>query len=184
MHASQIAALLILGTAGIATAAPLDAAHSRIGFTLKQMNVPMDGQFRRLSGDVTLDTQKPAGAHADISIAMASVSLPTAQANSEVQKADWFDVARFPSARFVTRAIRPLGGNRFQFSGKLTLKGVTRDVSAPFTVQRQGALNVADGVLPVSRLAYKIGEGDWADTDTVADTVTIRFHIAFPANNK
>lgn len=165
-----------------ALAAPVNGAQSRIDFTLKQMNVPMQGQFKRFTGDVTLDPAAPAKGKADLTIQIASISLPTSDATAQTQTRDWFDAARFPTARFVSTRITPLGGSRFQFNGKLTIKGTTRDVSAPFTVTRTGALTVAEGTLPVSRLAFKIGEGDWADTDTVADSVAIRFHIVFPSS--
>lgn len=177
----KLATCLMLASAPL-LAAPINSAQSRIGFTLKQMNVPMQGQFKRFSGDVTLDPATPAKGRADLSIQIASISLPTPDATAQTQTRDWFDAARFPSARFVTTSIKPLGGNRFQFAGKLTIKGISRDVSAPFTVAKNGALTVADGVLPVSRLAFKVGEGDWADTDTVADNVSIGFHIVFPSS--
>jgi polyisoprenoid-binding protein YceI len=176
-----LAACLMLAFAP-AFAAPINGAQSRIGFTLKQMGVPMQGQFKHFSGDVTLDTSAPAKGKADLTIQIASIGLPTADAIAQTQTADWFNTARFPTARFVATSIKPLGGNHFQFAGSLTIKGTTRSVSAPFTVTRNGALSVADGTLTVSRLAFKVGDGDWADTDTVADAVAIHFHIAFPGN--
>jgi polyisoprenoid-binding protein YceI len=41
-----------------------------------------------------------------------------------------------------------------------------------------GATTTASGVLPIKRLAFKIGEGDWADTSMVADDVQVRFTLA------
>ncbi|WP_215780802.1 YceI family protein [Paludibacterium sp. B53371] len=172
----------LLLMSGPLLAVPLDSAQSRIDFSLKQMDIPMQGQFKRFSGDIALDPAHAAQGKADLTIQVASISLPTADATAQAQKPEWFGVARFPTARFVTSSIRPLGNNRYQFSGKLTIKGITRDVSAPFTLSRQGALNVVDGTLPVSRLAFKVGEGEWADTDTVADQVSIKFHVAYPGN--
>ena len=123
----------------------------------------------------------PRPSRTSISIDTASISLPTAEAVGEAKKADWFNVAKFPSARFVSSSIKNLGGGKLQVAGKLTIKGNTRDVTAPFTARQEGALTVVEGVLPVSRLAYKIGEGDWADTGTVADEVQIKFKVAIPA---
>lgn len=177
----KIAPWLLLASAPL-LAAPLDASQSRIDFTLKQMNVPMQGQFKRISGNVDLNPANAAKGRADLLIQIASIALPTADANAQTQRPEWFDAARFPTARFVTTSIKPLGGNRYQFNGNLTLKGSTHALSAPFTASRQGALTVVDGTLPVSRLAFKIGQGEWADTDTVADTVLIKFHIAFPSS--
>ena len=34
----------------------------------------------------------------------------------------------------------------------------------------------------MKRLQFKIGEGPWADTDTVADEVLVRFRFVLPAN--
>ena len=169
------AALLL---ASSAYAAPLDAAHSQIGFSLTQMNAPMSGQFKRFSGEATFDPGQPSKGKADIVIDTASISLPTPEAVALASNGDWFNVARFPKARFLATAFKALGGNRYQVSGKLTIKGITRDVSAPFSAQRKGAFTLFEGTLPVSRLAFTIGQGEWSDTDTVADKVDIRFSIA------
>ncbi|MNT76327.1 YceI-like domain protein [compost metagenome] len=77
----------------------------------------------------------------------------------------------------MSSSIKPLGGNRYQVSGKLTLKGITRELSAPFTATSQGKAVSIDGTLPISRLAFKIGEGSWSDTGTVADNVDLRFRL-------
>ena len=161
-----------------AFAQTLDAGHSQIGFTLKQLNVPVDGQFKQFSAKVNFDAAKPQASLADITIQTASIALPTADANNQAKQKDWFNVAQFPTARFVSTSIKPLATGRFQVAGKLTIKGITRDVSTAFTTKNEGGVTVVDGVLPISRLAYKIGEGEWADTDTVADTVQIKFHVA------
>ncbi|TDR78474.1 YceI family protein [Paludibacterium purpuratum] len=176
-----LAACLLVASAPL-LAAPIDSGQSRIDFTLKQMDIPMQGQFKRIGGDVTLDPANAAQGRANLTIQIASISLPTADATAQTKQPAWFNATRFPTAQLITSSIKPLGGNRFQFSGKLTIKGTTRDVSAPFTLSRQGALSVVDGTLPVSRLAYKVGEGEWADTDTVADSVLIKFHIAYPSS--
>ncbi|RQO70936.1 polyisoprenoid-binding protein [Aquitalea sp. FJL05] len=173
------AALLLV--APLLQAAPLDTGKSQINFSMKQLNVPVTGSFKKFSGTVVLDLKKPETGKADISIDTASISLPTAEAVGEAKKADWFNVAKFPSARFVSSSIKNLGGGKLQVAGKLTIKGNTRDVTAPFVARQEGALTVVEGVLPVSRLAYKIGEGDWADTGTVADEVQIKFKVAIPA---
>jgi len=164
--------------APLAFAQPVDLANSRIAFSLKQLNVPVDGQFKQFNAKVDFDPAKPQAGKADITIHTASIALPTNDANDEAKKKDWFNVAQYPTARFVSTSIKPLAAGRFQVSGKLTLKGVTRDVSAPFTSKSQNGVTVVEGVLPISRLAFKIGEGEWSDTGTVDETVQIKFRLA------
>ena len=47
----------------------------------------------------------------------------------------------------------------------------------PLTVKTEGGKQVFDGALPIKRLTYNIGEGEWKDTSMVADDVTIKFHV-------
>ncbi|WP_174873968.1 YceI family protein [Vogesella oryzae] len=169
--------LLLPLLAAPAFAQPVDAAKSQMVFTMKQMGVPVSGSFKKFAANVSFNPAQPDAGKADISIDIGSISLPTAEANAEARKKDWFNSAQFPQARFVSSSIKPLGNNRFQVNGKLTLKGITRDISAPFQVTTQGKLMTVDGAIPLSRLAFKIGEGSWSDTSTVADTVDLKFRL-------
>ncbi|KZE32922.1 YceI family protein [Crenobacter luteus] len=164
--------------APLAFAQQVDLAQSRIGFTLKQLNVPVDGSFARFSANVVFDAKKPEAGKADLTIQTSSINLPTTDAVVEAKKKDWFNTAQYPTARFVSTGMKAIGNGRYQLSGKLTMKGITRDVSAPFTVRDAGALTLVEGTLPVSRLAFRIGEGEWSDTGTIDDKVEIKFRVA------
>jgi polyisoprenoid-binding protein YceI len=75
-----------------------------------------------------------------------------------------------------------LGGDRYEIDGRLSIKGVTRDVAIPIALQRDAAGNsVAAGQFTVRRLDFRIGEGLWADTSAVADEVVIRIRMVLPA---
>jgi polyisoprenoid-binding protein YceI len=176
-----LTALTLAALPALALAQPIDPAKSQIGFTMKQLNVPVGGSFKAYTANIDFSPAKAAAGRADITIQTGSIALPTRDAEAEAKKKEWFNVAQFPTARFVSSSIKPLGGDRYQFSGKLTIKGVTRDVSAPFTAKAAGGLTVVEGVLPISRTAYKIGEGEWADDGTVADDIQIKFRVALRA---
>jgi len=176
---SGIAALLA-ATALLAHAAPLktDAAHSSVTATFKQMNVPVESNFKRFSAQIDYDAAHPEKAAARVDIDTASFDMGEAEYNKEVAKKDWFDSGRFPKASFVSSAIKPAGAGKLNVSGKLTIKGRTQDVSFPITVKPEGGKQVFDGQLPIKRLAFNIGEGEWKDTSMVADEVVIKFHVA------
>jgi polyisoprenoid-binding protein YceI len=83
----------------------------------------------------------------------------------------------FPKASFVARAIRGLGGGRYEARGPLTIKGVSREMVSVFTLRTDATGAWAEGGFVLPRLQFRIGEGEWADTDTVADAVQIRFKL-------
>jgi len=97
--------------------------------------------------------------------------------NREVAKKEWFNTAQFPKATFVSTSIRPAGTDKLNVAGKLTIKGKTADVSFPLTVKTAGKQQVFEGQLPIKRLAFNIGEGEWKDTSMVADEVVIKFRV-------
>ena len=77
----------------------------------------------------------------------------------------------------MSTAIAPAGGNKYNVTGKLTIKGKTETLTVPVTVTQAGATQTFDGVLPIRRSAFNVGTGEWKDTSIVADDVQIKFHI-------
>ena len=154
--------------------------RSEIRFVGKQMNVPVEGKFRKFKAEVNFDFAKPELSRARIDIDLNSIDLGAAEGEAEVRRKVWFDMAAFPRAHFTSTAVKKLADGRFQVTGKLVIKGVSRDISVPFSVRQDaGKLSIAEGVFQLLRLDYKIGEGVWADTETVTNEVQVRFRIVF-----
>jgi polyisoprenoid-binding protein YceI len=158
------------------TAANLD--KSSVTFVGKQMNVPTDGKFGKFALQIVFDPAKLNESRIQMDVDLASIDTGSVEANDEVKGKSWFDVKSNPTARFVSTAIKSLGGNRYEVTGKMTIKGRTKDVTAPFTFKPEGPGGTFDGAFTLKRLDYAIGEGAWADTDTVANEVQVKFRIS------
>ena len=173
-------ALLALGLAvtGIAAAAlKVDSAKSNVTIVFKQLNVPVEAKFRKFNAQIDFDSAKPDTSKATIDIDIPSFDLGDPEYNKEVMKKEWFNAAQFPKATFVSSAIKPAGAGKFNVTGKLTIKGKTVDANFPLSVKAEGANQVFEGILPIKRLAFNIGEGEWKDTGMVADDVSIKFRV-------
>ena len=151
--------------------------RSYIRFVTKQMNVPVEGQFRAFHGTVTFNPVNPAATKADFSVDTGSIDLNNEEGETEAKRKGWLDVPGFPVARFTATSVKAFGNNKFEATGKLSLKGVSADVVAPFTVTDANQLRTVEGQFPLKRLQFKVGEGPWSDTDTVADEVLVRFRF-------
>jgi len=178
------AALRTLTLLALVAAAPLAAAQgvqvdkSEIRFVSKQMGVNVDGRFRKWTANVVFLPADLAHSKADFDVDLASIDLASAESESEVKGAVWFNTAKFPVAHFASSSVRSTGPDRYEFAGTLAIKGTTRNVVVPVTVRKDAAGNaVAEGAFTVKRLEYKIGEGEWADPSTVADDVTVRIRM-------
>jgi polyisoprenoid-binding protein YceI len=180
MKLPRVLAATLLGAALAATAAALktDVAHSSVSAVFKQMNVPVESSFKRFDARIDYDAAHPEKASARVDIDTASFDMGQADYNKEIAKKEWFNSAQFPKATFVSSSIKPAGSNKLNVTGKLTIKGKTADVSFPLSVKPEGGKQVFEGQLPIKRLAFNVGEGEWQDTSMVADEVLIKFRVA------
>lgn len=169
----------LLAVALAASAAPLktDPAKSTVSAVFKQMNVPVESPFKKFAAQIDYDAAKPELSKATVEIDTASLDLGDADMNKEVAKKEWFHSAQFPKATFVSSSIKPAGAGKLTVHGKLSIKGRSTDVSFPMTVRQEAGKQVFQGVLPIKRLTYAVGEGEWKDTSMVADEVVIKFRV-------
>jgi polyisoprenoid-binding protein YceI len=176
LHAGVLGVSLAVTGVAFATL-KVDTAKSNVSAVFKQMNVPVEAKFKRFSAAVDFNAAKPETSKASVDLDVASIDLGDPEYNKEVTKKDWFNAAQFPKASFVSSSIKPAAGGKLDVAGKLTIKGKTADVSFPMTHKKDGTSEVFEGALPIKRLAFNIGEGEWKDTGMVADEVVIKFRV-------
>jgi polyisoprenoid-binding protein YceI len=175
--------LLVLAAALPAMAqAPqkIDASKSSIHFVTKQMNVPVEGRFRKFDAAVAFDPAKPQATQAQFEVDLGSIDLGNAEGETEAKRKLWLNVDAFPKAKFVASSVKQVAPGKFEAAGALSIKGTTQNIVAPFTLTDAAGTRTVEGQFPLKRLQYKIGEAQWSDTDTVADEVLIRFRFVLP----
>ncbi len=159
----------------------VQANESSVTFDYKQMGVPLNGKFNKFSAQLSFDPAKLATAQARLDIEVASIDTGSAEGDDAVVGKLWFNAKSYPAASFVSTGLKFLGGNRYEATGKLSVKGRTLDVVAPVTFQANGNRGVFDGGFTIKRLDYAIGEGEWTDLSTVANEIPVKFHIVVNA---
>jgi len=158
---------MLLLAAGQSGAQGLLIDKSEIRFVSKQMGVNVEGRFRKWKAEFEID--------------LGSIDLASDESETEIKSSNWFDTAKFPVARFASTSFRSVGSDKYEVMGKLTMKGITREVVIPIALKKDANGNsVAEGSFPLKRTDYKVGEGMWSDTDMVADDVLVRIRMVLP----
>ncbi|MES3013112.1 MAG: YceI family protein [Pseudomonadota bacterium] len=157
--------------------AALVPAQSEIVFTSTQMGVPVEGRFRRFDAAIALDPKRPEAGRVAITLDAASATLGIAETDAELLKPNWFDTARFAQASFRSTSIKGLGAGRYEVVGTLTIKGSAQPLVVPVQLTQSAGSSVASGSFTIKRLAFRIGDAEWADTSLVADNVLVRFKL-------
>jgi len=182
---AAVLAVSFLGAASVALAdQKLLPAQSEIVFVSKQMGVPVEGRFKKFDAQLAFDPAKPEASKIAFTVDVASATLGVPETDAELPKATWFNTSKFPQATFQSTAVKGLGGGKFEVSGTLGIKGATRNVVVPVVVTQAGATTNATGTFSLKRLAFQIGQNEWADTSMVADDVQVKFKFALTGVGK
>ena len=186
---SLLRAVALTGAALLATVPAwaqqkLVPAQSSVAFTARQMGVPLQGHFSQFDAQVAFDPARLASSKIAFTVNTGSATLGSRETDAELPKPAWFNVAKFPQAQFASSAIKALGAGKYEVAGTLTIKGNAQNVVVPVTLAQSGATTTATGTLPLKRLAFKIGENEWADTSMVADDVQVKFKLALTGVGK
>jgi polyisoprenoid-binding protein YceI len=180
LRRTALALVLALGAAAPALAQQIGPPDSKVNVTFRQMGVPVDASFTKFNGTLQFDPAQPAAASVQFTIDIASFDLGSADYNKEVLKPQWFDAAKFPTARFASSAMKVLSPTQLEVTGQLTLKGKTQEIRFPVTLKESGAQRSFEGVVRIQRTAFQIGTGEWQDTSLVADEVAIKVTVLAP----
>jgi polyisoprenoid-binding protein YceI len=155
----------------------LDNSKSTVHVVFKQMEVPVQARFKKFQAQIDYNASKPELSTAKVEIDVNSIDLPAPEYNQEVLKKEWFNAAQFAKASFISTSMKNLGAGKLEVSGNLTIKGKTLAVRFPLQVKTEAKGLSFEGNLPIKRLQFNIGEGEWKDTSMVADEVMIKFKV-------
>jgi polyisoprenoid-binding protein YceI len=163
----------------------LDPAKSSLEFTFLQAGAWNKGHFTHFTMSFDFSPENPAAGRLDVTIEMSSVDTGDQERDDTVRGADLFAVTKFPQAHFAATQITKTAAG-YEAIGKLTIRGVTRDMQVPFSFRTatEGGATVGymSGKATLRRLDYGVGQGDWKATDQVGNEVGVAFALRLTAH--
>jgi polyisoprenoid-binding protein YceI len=159
----------------------LDMAHSNFYFSVGHIFSKIHGHFNEFSGEIQFDPDNPASSSFKFEVKTASIDTNIAKRDKHLQSSDFFDAGKYPLITFESTSVKSVGDNAYEIAGKFTVKGEVYDLVLPLTlagVKPHPAVKDKDvigfnGELTIDRLAYKIGNGKFADMGLVSRDVDI-----------
>jgi polyisoprenoid-binding protein YceI len=178
--ATILFAATVLAGQAWAAAAPawtVDKGTSKVAFSSSFDGGAFSGSFRRWDAAIRFDPANLAGSSVTASFDMTSAVTGDADRDEALPLDDWFAAKRFPKATFTATSFKAVGGNRYQAVGTLTIRGVTKPLTLPFTLVITGGVAKMNASVGLNRLAFGVGQGDWKTTEVVPGTVTVNISL-------
>ncbi|MEO5830312.1 MAG: YceI family protein [Rhodanobacter sp.] len=171
---------LALPFTAAATDYAVQAASSTLGFSNTFQGESFNGTFGQWHAAISYDKANLASSKFEVEVNLASVKTGDSDRDGALPGKDFFDVAKFPKAHFVTTSFHQ-NGDKIIADGELTLHGVTRPVSLQVTFKPQAGGATLEVCGTVKRLDFGIGTGDYADTSVIGGDVKISAHLQLTA---
>lgn len=156
-----------------------DPTGSKIEFVGAKVTGKHEGSFKTFAGTVQLVEGDPLKSQVSVEIDAASLVSDAERLTGHLKSPDFFDVARFPKAKFASTAVKAGGekGATHTVTGNLELHGVTKSVSFPASLKVTGDAVDVDAEFAINRKDFGLvypGKPDDLIKDDVLIKLTIR----------
>jgi polyisoprenoid-binding protein YceI len=118
--------------------AKIDQENTRIEFVGTHVGddpKPRLGGFKKFSGKITVDEQSNELKSINVTIEIGSIWTEFGNLTNHLKAADFFDAAKFKEAKFESEKIEKEAEGKYNVTGKLSMIGVSADLTFPVTVQ-------------------------------------------------
>jgi polyisoprenoid-binding protein YceI len=184
--AEEAAAPALPGVADAARVAvgsyEVDARHTQVNWQVNHFGFnDYFGLFGDVTGTLDIDPANLGAAKVDVTIPIASVATSSAGLTTHLQTPDFFDVAKFSTARFVSTSVA-VDGQRAMIKGDLTMLGVTKPVELETRFEGAGDNPMNKKATVGFHASTTIKRSDWGMTKyvpMVSDEVKLRISVAF-----
>jgi polyisoprenoid-binding protein YceI len=145
---------------------------SEVKFTINNFGFGVDGRFSGLQGSIDFDPQNAATAHFDVRIDAGTVNTDNSLRDNHLRNDGYFDVKDYPWIRLVSTKVVPKGEGSYVFTGQLTIRNVTKEISFPFTVSpASGGLDLK-GSFTINRKDFGVG-----GSSTISNELTVMLNV-------
>ena len=131
----------------------INEAKSQVKFEISNMKFnTVEGIFKGMTGHVDFDPTDLENAAIEVCIDATSVNTKNEKRDEHLRKEDFFDTNKYPSICFKSSKFELIDGS-YYVTGTLTLRGIQKEVTLPFTRNQNGL----EGKLTINRLDFSIG---------------------------
>jgi len=108
----------------------IDKAHSKVQFTVTHLVISeVTGHFKSYTGSITATKDDFSDAKIDFTVDIKSINTDNEQRDNHLKSDDFFNAEKFPQMTFKGKSMKNMGNNKYQLTGDLTIRDVTKEVT-------------------------------------------------------
>jgi polyisoprenoid-binding protein YceI len=138
----------------------VNKARSNVSVQLSMDGQPVEGRFGAYKTEILFDPEEPGDGKIAVVIDATSIRTGDAQLDQALFSPQWLNGGAYPEIRLSSRSIKEQNGGRYRMDADLTIRGVTKRVTVPLTVDDAGTDGKVQAQVRVKQAAFGIGGAD------------------------
>jgi polyisoprenoid-binding protein YceI len=130
--------------------------RSEVKFTVKNFGLNTPGTFRGLKGTIQFNPSNLSSASFDVSVDVNTINTGISMRDSHLKREEYFYTEKYSNISFVSTGVKT-ANDGYIISGQLTIKGVSKDISFPFTAVTQNGGILFSGNFTINRKDFDVG---------------------------
>lgn len=152
-------------------------------FSFMQAGAENHGSFKQFATELTYDPKNPGAGSLKVTVQAGSLDTQDKDRNDALAGAELFDVAKYPTAQYLASSFAKRADGQLEAVGKLTLRGVTKDLRVPLNLRMAGNGCELSGEVTIKRLDFGVGQGEWQSTEWVGNEVKLQYKVPLVRSN-
>jgi cytochrome b561/polyisoprenoid-binding protein YceI len=157
-----------------ATAGNWQVTEGTLTFDVAQMGAKVQGSFAKWTADISFDETPQNGKNGAVTVTIDTTSLALGSVTKQATEKEFFDTAAHPTATFTADILRE--AETYIANGTLTLRGVTKPVALPFTLEIDGQTAKMSGQIALDRRDFGMG-ASYPDEKSVGFEVLVNVSL-------
>lgn len=152
---------------------PVDKASS-VKVTIKNFGMGIDGKLSGLEGEIHFNPADLKTSSFSVSIDANTINTDIDVRDSDLRTDEYLAAKRFPRISFLSKLIsQPNKTGPFIVKGTLTIKGISKEISFPFTAVPKDDGMVFTGEMRINRLDFQIAPKSTVLSDNMAISLVV-----------
>jgi polyisoprenoid-binding protein YceI len=152
----------------------LKVSKSAISFKINNAGITVDGTISGFIADIKFDALNYSTSTINVSLDVNTLNTGIDLRNKHLKtKEEYFNASKYPKLFIKSTSITKEKDGTYKGIFKLTIKGVTRDITIPFSYIENGDTASFNGTFKINRRDYNVGGSSWTISDDVFIKVTI-----------
>jgi polyisoprenoid-binding protein YceI len=167
-------AITIFASCLFAQTYTLSDINSEVGFIIKNFGIEVRGNFKGLKGKISFDPIDFSSFSINSSVDATTINTGIDLRDNHLRKEDYFNVAKFPLISFVSTSVsNSTRSGTLLVAGNITMKGVTKQISFPFTITPKGDGYLLAGKFEIDRRDFGVGGRSMVLSDNVTVFISV-----------